>query len=186
MASSGPSAAVSNRQTQRIMEELRGFEANPPSFLRNLQPTKEKDLNVLTGTMIGSEGSDYATGHFDFSIEFLKEYPFKPPIFRFTTKICHPNVIIGGELDRQACHEQLLASWTPKTKLVDFLTEMHKLLNNPNYEIPVDNISVDGSPIADDYAPTDDGKPSDPNHAPAIKDRKTARQWTRWYAQQKS
>lgn len=194
------SAAAPNRQNQRLAEEINALENNPLPFLKNLNLDDATGLNVVTGTMIGPEGSDYATGHFEFWIEFPKAYPFQPPIFRFKTKICHPNVIIEKGNNGVACHEEFLVQWTPRIKLAQLLTEMYKLLKQPNYELPVDNILVDGSPVSDDTpsaassdppaiqdTPSTDGASSAPSwDPPATKDRKTARLWTRLYAQPKN
>lgn len=155
--------ATPNKQTQRIQKDLQSLTTSPLPFLRNLNLTwieeKTEDAsgaegskpsappytgyNRLTGVMIGPDGSPYAGGHFRFSINFPPDYPFRSPEFIFTTAMLHPNVHSGAGT---ACHERMLATWAPSISLPNFLTEMHKLLSEPNYDTPMQDAITDKSP----------------------------------------
>ena len=89
-------------------------------------------------------------------IKFPLQYPFKPPDFIFTTAICHPNVHSGTG---DTCHDRLNATWMPSINLTKYLSDIHELLNNPNYETP-----VEGDKLLD-------------------KNSKKAYQWTQQFAQ---
>ena len=134
MAEAKPPTTPSVKQTQRLQVGLKALIDNPLSFVRNLELTVDEGVNQLSGILIGPENSDYAGGHFKFIIRFPPTYPFKPPDFTFATRMCHPNIYWESGI---ACHDQLLATWTPTISLTNLLTEMHLLLATPNYDTPV-------------------------------------------------
>lgn len=54
--------------------------------------TVNDDVTDLRGWFDGPSGSPYAGGKFHVSIKIPEEYPFRPPLMKFVTKIWHPNV----------------------------------------------------------------------------------------------
>ena len=50
------------------------------------------DLTTLIGTFDGPPGSPYAGGKYVINITIPTEYPFRPPLMKFKTRIWHPNV----------------------------------------------------------------------------------------------
>ncbi|CAF1087909.1 unnamed protein product [Rotaria sp. Silwood1] len=128
-------AAAPSRQTQRIEKDLNALNTNPLPFIQNLNLAFNDGVNELTGTLIGPDETPYAGGHFRFIIKFPPEYPFKPPEFYFITAMCHPNV---HSKTGNACHDHLTVTWAPSITLAKLLTEMHSLLEKPNYEIPLE------------------------------------------------
>lgn len=50
---------------------------------------------------------------FNLCIDFSKEYPFKPPTVKFTTKIYHPNVSENGEVCLPLLSKE---NWKPNVK----------------------------------------------------------------------
>lgn len=50
------------------------------------------DVTDLKGWFDGPAGSPYAGGRFAVTVKIPGDYPFKPPVMKFTTKIWHPNV----------------------------------------------------------------------------------------------
>jgi ubiquitin-protein ligase len=137
-SSTAPVPIVSNRQTARIQRDLQSLMENPLPFIpvERLQLSVVEGLNELTGVLIGPKNSAYAGVHYCFLIRFPPEYPFKPPEFYFTTDISHPNV---DSKTGTACHDQLIATWAPNITLTKLLSEMHSLLEKPNYDTPINS-----------------------------------------------
>ena len=48
--------------------------------------------------VIGPKGTPYEDGVFELSITLPKDFPYRPPIFKFVTKIYHINVGEDGEI----------------------------------------------------------------------------------------
>jgi ubiquitin-protein ligase len=70
-------------------------------------------------------------GHFKLEITFPNEYPFKPPVVSFRTKIYHPNV--SNDDKGSMCLGLLRADeWKPPNKVVSVLRLIQTLLVEPN------------------------------------------------------
>ena len=70
-------------------------------------------------------------GHFKLEITFPTEYPFKPPVVSFRTKIYHPNV--SNDDKGSMCLGLLRADeWKPPNKVVAVLRLIQTLLIEPN------------------------------------------------------
>lgn len=133
--------AAPNRQTQRIMRDCDELQKNTPSFIENLTfipadaSAGNENLNVVTGFMLGPDGSDYEGGQFKFRIQFPPEYPFRPPDVCFQTRIVHPNIDSSMYV---VCNDQLAATWSAKITLTEILTRTYDLLAHPNYTTPLE------------------------------------------------
>ena len=65
-------------------------------------------------------------------IEFTSEYPNKPPIFKFQTKMFHPNIYKDGKI----CLDILQNKWSPGFNIAAVLTSIQSLLPDPNPDSP--------------------------------------------------
>ena len=57
----------------------------------HLEPVGD-NLLELKGEITGPPGTPYEGAKFQIEIKIPQDYPFKPPKFRYVTKIWHPNV----------------------------------------------------------------------------------------------
>ncbi|KAF2717057.1 UBC-like protein [Polychaeton citri CBS 116435] len=114
---------------KRIMKELADIQGNPPPGTQ-VTLANEEDMNVWEVILDGPSGTPYQGGRFLIQITLPREYPFKPPVLSFKTKIYHPNV---SNDDRGAmCLGMLRADeWKPPNKIHEVLRLVSITLETP-------------------------------------------------------
>ncbi|KAF2764928.1 UBC-like protein [Teratosphaeria nubilosa] len=128
---------------KRVMKELAEIQSNPPTGT-TVKLLDEADVNLWECTMEGPAGSIYAGGHFKIHVTLPKEYPFKPPVIAFKTKIYHPNV--SNDDKGSMCMGMLRPeAWKPPNKIREVLMLVRAVLEEPQ---PDDAVEVG---IADEY-----------------------------------
>ncbi|KAI9659812.1 MAG: hypothetical protein M1821_001163 [Bathelium mastoideum] len=142
--------------------ELSEVTNDPPTGTK-VRLVDESDVHVWEIIMAGPEQSPYSGGQFKLLLTLPKEYPFKPPVLNFQTKIYHPNV--SNDDKGSMCLGMLRSDeWKPPNKLSAVLTYARNLLVEPN---PDD--AVEGG-IAEQYKNDKKGF------------EKTAKEWVKKYA----
>ncbi|KAL9094784.1 MAG: hypothetical protein Q9165_003055 [Trypethelium subeluteriae] len=142
--------------------ELSEVTSDPPAGTK-VRLVEESDVHIWEILMDGPEQSPYSGGHFKLLLTLPKEYPFKPPVLNFQTKIYHPNV--SNDDKGSMCLGMLRSDeWKPPNKLSAVLNYARNLLIEPN---PDD--AVEGG-IAEQYK--NDRKGFE----------KTAKEWVKKYA----
>ena len=144
---------------KRIEKELKKFNEEDPEGL-TAGPPDDSDMFKWDASLKGPENSPYEGGTFNLTMEFPKDYPFKPPKVEFTTKVYHPNVKSTGTI----CLDILKDAWSPDISVSQILIAIQNLLINPNIEHPLE------PDIAKQYK-DDKGEYE-----------KTAKEWTEKYA----
>ena len=81
---------MSSNKARRIAKELADIHADTSSHIK--AESIGEDLTKLRGMFEGPPGTAYEGGRYDINIDIPNEYPFRPPIMKFATKIWHPNV----------------------------------------------------------------------------------------------
>ncbi len=143
---------------KRLQKELVDIHDEPPTTCS--AGIEEDDIYKWTATITGPPDSPYAGGIFFLHIDFPQEYPFKPPKFRFTTRIYHPNISGEGHI----CLDILQQQWSPALTVAKVLLSICSLLDDPNPDDPlVPEIAREYKNSIDRYTAT-------------------AQEWTRMYA----
>lgn len=118
--------------SKRVAKELESLSKELPPYLRQLS---SDDANVLVWHMLLlPDQLPYGLKAFQVRIDFPREYPFKPPTLRFTTKIYHPNVREDGLVCLPLISNE---NWKPYTKPYQVLEALNVLVSKPNLEEPV-------------------------------------------------
>jgi ubiquitin-conjugating enzyme E2 D/E len=118
--------------TKRILRELKDLETDPPGNC-TAGPEDTSNLFVWSGSIVGPTDSPYEGGLFQLRIEFPMDYPFRPPVVVFTTKVYHPNINAQGGI----CLDILKDQWTPALSIGKVLLSISSLLTDPNPRDPL-------------------------------------------------
>ncbi|KAI9678764.1 MAG: hypothetical protein M1817_005821 [Caeruleum heppii] len=146
---------------KRINKELAEVTQNPPEGVK--VDLLNDDIHRWQVWMNGPADSIYASGHFRLLLLLPADYPFKPPVLNFQTKIYHPNVTNDDK--GSMCLGMLKSEeWKPSSKIMGILETARNLLAEPN---PDDAVETS---IADQYKQDRKGF------------EKTARDWIKKYA----
>ena len=116
---------------QRIKKELIDMQNDPPANC-SAGPTND-DLYEWQACIMGPADSPYEGGTFYLSISFPKDYPFKAPAIKFTTKVYHPNISSIGAI----CIDILKNKWSPALTISKVLLCICSLLDDPNPDDPL-------------------------------------------------
>ena len=144
--------------TKRIANELAEITKSPPcNCCAGANPD---NIFEWKASIMGPHDSPYQNGVFNLTINFPKNYPFKPPLVIFSTKVYHPNINSNGNI----CLDILKDQWSPALTVSKLLISICSLLTDPNPNDPL------MAHIADQYK-TDRNAYNN-----------TAREWTVKYA----
>jgi ubiquitin-protein ligase len=83
---------ASSNRTRRIAKEIADIQNDQLSKIIVEPAGAGDDLTHLRGQFYGPPDTPYEGGTFHVDIKIPSEYPFRPPVMRFETKIWHPNV----------------------------------------------------------------------------------------------
>jgi ubiquitin-conjugating enzyme (huntingtin interacting protein 2) len=84
------SYAMASHKARRIGKELADIAADTQSNIR--AESVGDSITTLKGSFDGPSGTPFEGGVYDINIQIPNEYPFKPPVMKFATKIWHPNI----------------------------------------------------------------------------------------------
>lgn len=137
MAASGVNAHImrtySPATLRRIRRELEKMTSDPPPNC-SAGPVSEDNIIQWEATIFGPTETPFEGGVFRLEIIFPKDYPFKPPIIRFKTKVYHPNIDRNGNI----CLDILKASqWSAALTISKVLLSICSLLSDPNPSDPL-------------------------------------------------
>ncbi|ODQ45335.1 hypothetical protein PICMEDRAFT_36166 [Pichia membranifaciens NRRL Y-2026] len=121
-------------RAKRIAKELEDVRKDRLSGV-TLEMAEDGDLSHLKGTFVGPPGTPYEGGLFEVDIKIPEEYPFKPPIMKFDTRVFHPNI---SSQTGAICLDILKDAWTPILTLKSSLISLQSLLQSPEPTDPQD------------------------------------------------
>ena len=105
--------------------------------------------NVL---LIGPQETIFEGALINCTINFPKEYPNKPPVFKFVDNVFHPNIYQNGDVCISILHEgpdiygyeALSERWNPSHSVNSIIMSIIAMLSDPNFDSPA---NVDASKL---------------------------------------
>lgn len=82
---------MATNRLRRVAKEIADIHNDTQSHI-HASPVNGDDLTHLRGTFQGPPGTPYEGGTFIVDIKLPQDYPFRPPIMKFETRVWHPNV----------------------------------------------------------------------------------------------
>ena len=127
---------------KRLQMELKQ-QINEPNYYYSID-IDEKNFMKWNILLLGPADTVFEGGAFKCQIEFPKEYPNKPPSFKFTDKLYHPNIYPDGKVCISILnegidefeYESISERWNPSQSVNSILMSILSMLNNPNFESP--------------------------------------------------
>jgi ubiquitin-conjugating enzyme E2 A len=121
---------MSTPARKRLLKDFKRLQKDPPTGIQ----AAPQDNNVMMwqAVIIGPDDTPWEGGVFRLSLEFTEEYPNKPPLVKFLSKIFHPNVYVDGKI----CLDILQNQWSPIYDISAILTSIQSLLSDPNPASP--------------------------------------------------
>jgi ubiquitin-protein ligase len=126
----------------RINKEYARLKKKPMDFVKF--EMDESNIYYWKFTVSGLNSIYYKGGIYEGIINFPKEYPLKPPVIKFTSKLFHPNVYIDGKVCISILHEGTddtgyendADRWSIVQNIQTIFLSIISLLDDPNDESP--------------------------------------------------
>lgn len=126
---------MAGHKARRIAKELADIQADTISKIS--AESVSDSLTNLKGSFPGPPGTPYEGGTYEVQITIPNEYPFKPPVMKFTTKIWHPNV---SSQTGAICLDTLTTGWSPVLTIKSAMISLQSLLSSPEPKDPQDAV----------------------------------------------
>lgn len=135
---------------KRLQLELKQQIEEPTYYYSiSINETNFYHWNIL---LLGPGDTIFEGGVFKCIIEFPKEYPNRPPKFKFIDNLFHPNIYPDGNVCISILHEgediygyeHISERWNPSHSVDSILMSIISMLSSPNFESPA---NVDASKL---------------------------------------
>ncbi|KAI1637583.1 ubiquitin carrier protein [Biscogniauxia mediterranea] len=127
---------MASSRTRRIAKELADMEADAFASKITAQPADNSgDLTHLKACIPGPPGTPYEAGQYVVDVKIPTEYPFRPPIMKFDTKVWHPNI---SSQTGAICLDTLSSAWSPVLTIKSTLLSLQSLFESPEPKDPQD------------------------------------------------
>lgn len=115
----------------------RMLQNEPPDLSNWHLRSMEREWAVWNVQFRGPKGTPYENGVFNVHISFPVDYPFRPPMIMFDTRIVHPQITCFGDVcsvtDGRLGDMFTRNGWNPGLSVAHLLHEIETLVRNPTY-----------------------------------------------------
>ncbi|KAJ5933832.1 hypothetical protein N7454_006161 [Penicillium verhagenii] len=126
---------MAGNRMRRIGKELADIHADTKSQITAAPVNEQEDITHLRGSFLGPPGTPYEGGTYTIDIKIPTDYPFRPPVMKFETKVWHPNV---SSQTGAICLDTLSSAWSPVLTIKSALLSLQSLLSTPEPKDPQD------------------------------------------------
>jgi len=126
---------MSSNRARRVAKEIADIHADTISNIKAEPADGGDGLMHLKGSFRGPPGTPYEGGLYKIDIRIPNDYPFRPPIMKFDTKVWHPNV---SSQTGAICLDTLSSAWSPVLTIKSALLSLQSLLSTPEPKDPQD------------------------------------------------
>ena len=125
-----------------MQSELKEIKKDP-NYFYSVVPTKN-NFYKWDAIVIGTPDTLFEGMIINATLEFPSDYPIKPPVFKFTTPLFHPNVYQDGKVCISILHEgedvfgyeKISERWSPSQSVNSIIISILSILGEPNFESP--------------------------------------------------
>ncbi|KAJ5182646.1 hypothetical protein N7492_000262 [Penicillium capsulatum] len=126
---------MAGNRMRRMGKELADIKADVHSKITVEPIGGLDDITNLRGSFPGPPGTPYEGGTFHINITIPTDYPFRPPVMKFETKVWHPNI---SSQTGAICLDTLASAWSPVLTVRSALLSLQSLLSTPEPKDPQD------------------------------------------------
>ncbi|GAP92788.1 putative ubiquitin conjugating enzyme [Rosellinia necatrix] len=127
---------MSSSRVRRVAKELSDMAADAANSNVTAEPVNNTgDLTHLKACIFGPPGTPYEGGRYIVDVKIPTEYPFRPPIMKFVTKVWHPNI---SSQTGAICLDTLSTAWSPVLTIKSTLLSLQSLFESPEPKDPQD------------------------------------------------
>ncbi|KAI4862840.1 ubiquitin-conjugating enzyme/RWD-like protein [Hypoxylon rubiginosum] len=127
---------MASSRARRVAKELSDMEVDSRASGITAHPAASNgDLTHLKACIPGPPGTPYEGGRFIVDVKIPNEYPFRPPVMKFDTKIWHPNI---SSQTGAICLDTLSSAWSPVLTIKSTLLSLQGLFESPEPKDPQD------------------------------------------------
>ncbi|KAJ5716416.1 hypothetical protein N7493_008327 [Penicillium malachiteum] len=126
---------MAGNRMRRIGKEMADIHADTKSQITAVPVNDQEDITHLRGSFPGPPGTPYEGGTYNVDIKIPTDYPFRPPVMKFETKVWHPNV---SSQTGAICLDTLSSAWSPVLTIKSALLSLQSLLSTPEPKDPQD------------------------------------------------
>ncbi|CZS93877.1 probable ubiquitin--protein ligase [Rhynchosporium agropyri] len=124
---------MASNRLRRVAKELADIQNDTDSNI--FCQAVDNDLSHLHASFPGPPDTPYEGGTYVVDIKIPNEYPFRPPIMKFQTRLWHPNV---SSQTGAICLDTLGTAWSPVLTIKSALLSLQSLLSTPEPKDPQD------------------------------------------------
>ncbi|KAI2778017.1 ubiquitin-conjugating enzyme/RWD-like protein [Daldinia loculata] len=127
---------MATSRMRRVAKELSDIKADADlSGITAMPADGDDDFTHLKARIPGPPGTPYEGGRFIVDVKIPNEYPFRPPVMKFDTKVWHPNI---SSQTGAICLDTISSAWSPVLTIKSTLLSLQGLFESPEPKDPQD------------------------------------------------